>query len=148
VQQHPRAAGDRAAAVSPQRWLYGAKRPREGSSQAWLQVTSRTAVATSRRSSHGGAREASGLWEKEQETIAGPCAGLAAGRGTPALHPRQRSPQHGSRAVSEGEGAVTGQWVPGGRRGGRAASQGRGCLPPAFLPPASAWSPAGDVQQG
>ena len=121
--------------------------PAKEGRQAWLHVTSRAVVATSRHSSHGEAAEASELC-KEWETVTRPCSGLAAVWRTPSPHHGQHSPQHGSLVVSYVEGAVTGQSVPGGRRGGRAASRGRCCPLPAFLPPASAWSPVGDTQHG
>lgn len=67
---------------------------------------------------------------QHRDTIAMPQAGL--------------TPAWGS-GVSQEEGALRGQSVPGERRGGRAVSQGRCCLLPVLLPRASAWSPAGDT---
>lgn len=65
----------------------------------------------------------------------------------PALpHPGQDRPQRGALGSHTRKvGALMGPSVPGERLGGRAVSQGRGCLLPVLWPLASAWSPAGDT---
>lgn len=65
---------------------------------------------------------------------------------TPLPCPRQESPQRGALVSHTRKvGALTGQSVPGERHGGRAVSQGRCCLLPVLLIPASSWSPVGDT---
>lgn len=87
-------------------------------------------------------RQGKGRVENHDSVVSWACYST----GTPLPCPGQESPQRGALVSHTRKvGALTGQSVPGERHGGRAVSQGRCCLLPVLLSPASSWSPARDT---